>query len=425
MNHRISVGDNIRLTAVKPVHGGAMIGWYENTTVFVEGALPGEEVTARVTQVRSRFVRAQVVSVDREHPDRQAPSCPAAAQGSGCCDYSIAKPELQRHMKLAVVHDQLERLAQLDKNSWPQEVSQLSAEDTGWRIRQRYTIDPKGELGSFRKWSNELIPRRHAECVQEASGLKRISLAEGLAPGSEVVLALGDDGNSHAVNLCYPRRNKHKVRSARAQATARRAEREKRPDRTILWGSGQVTQRVGGKEWVLPAECFWQAHINAAAKYAELVTQEADLVAGDRAWDLYGGCGVFAQALILAQPEVASVKSVDVDPRSIRAGEVAFSNDDRVVIRQSRVEQWLQRVNENPGTVVLDPPRAGAGKKVIELISRNTPHTVLHFGCDPASFARDLADWRRCGYGVKKLDVFDAFPGTHHMECFAKLEPLT
>lgn len=425
MNHTISVGDYIRLTAVKAVQGGAMIGWYENTTVFIEGALPGEEVTARVTQVRSKFVRAQVVDIHRAHQDRQPASCPAAAEGAGCCDYSFATPQLQRHMKLTVVQEQLERIAHLTQESWPRDISMLSTEEKGWRIRQRYTVDENGQLGNFQKWSHHLIPRSSARCVQEARELEQVKITAGLVPGSEVVLALGDDGNSHAVNLSYSSTDDNRLGNARSRATARRARRGKKPSRSVLWGSGNVVQRVAGAEWILPAECFWQAHRNAASTYAELVINEADLAAGERAWDLYGGCGVFAQSLLVAQPDVHSVKSVDVDPRTISAGKKTFHNDNRVAVYRSSVEKWLRRVEEKPNTVVLDPPRAGAGRQVIELISKNIPHTVLHFGCDPASFARDLADWQRCGYGVKKLDVFDAFPGTHHMECFAKLEPLS
>ncbi|MFY9189680.1 MAG: TRAM domain-containing protein [Lawsonella sp.] len=425
MSADIQLGDHVRLTAVKPVQGGAMIAWHDNVTFFVEGALPGEDVTAKVTHVRSKFVRAQVLEVHKPHPERQSVACPAAAEGSGCCDYSFATPELQHQLKLAVVHDQLERMTELEKKFWPTTVTALSEDIQGWRIRQRYAVDDAGRVGNFRKWSHELVTRSDHQCIQEASELSDIPHIEALAPGSELVFAVGDDGQCHAVNLQYPAANKTTKRGSRSRATARRAQRAKTPQRSVLFGSGEVLQRVAGAEWTIPADCFWQAHRDAAAAYADLVTHESDLFAGDYAWDLYGGCGVFAQALRVSEPDVRGIDSVDLDPRSINAGKKVFDADKRVNITRANVLHWLRRTDTSPDVVVLDPPRAGAGKAVVESISRKNPRTILHFGCDPASFARDIADWLRSGYGVKKIHVFDGFPGTHHMECFAKLEPLS
>jgi tRNA/tmRNA/rRNA uracil-C5-methylase (TrmA/RlmC/RlmD family) len=66
--------------------------------------------------------------------------------------------------------------------------------------------------------------------------------------------------------------------------------------------------------------------------------------------------------------------------------------------------------------VVLDPPRVGAGQDVVSAIAKKAPPAVIHIGCDPATFARDAHAWVSNGYTLEKLTVFNAFPGTHHME---------
>lgn len=70
----------------------------------------------------------------------------------------------------------------------------------------------------------------------------------------------------------------------------------------------------------------------------------------------------------------------------------------------------------SPNVVVLDPPRTGAGSDVLKSIAEANPQLVIHIGCDPATFARDVADWKLNGYEMDQLAVFNAFPGTHHFE---------
>lgn len=72
--------------------------------------------------------------------------------------------------------------------------------------------------------------------------------------------------------------------------------------------------------------------------------------------------------------------------------------------------------------VVLDPPRAGAGKEVVGAVTASGPTRIIHVGCDPAAFARDLGLYRAAGYQLADLRAFDAFPATHHVECLALLE---
>ena len=120
-------------------------------------------------------------------------------------------------------------MTELEKKFWPTTVTALSEDIQGWRIRQRYAVDDAGRVGNFRKWSHELVTRSDHQCIQEASELSDIPHIEALAPGSELVFAVGDDGQCHAVNLQYPAANKTTKRGSRSRATARRAQRAKTP----------------------------------------------------------------------------------------------------------------------------------------------------------------------------------------------------
>jgi len=85
------------------------------------------------------------------------------------------------------------------------------------------------------------------------------------------------------------------------------------------------------------------------------------------------------------------------------------------------VRRFLDARNDGAEVAVLDPPRAGAGKEIIELLAGLGVPKVIHIGCEAASFARDIGLYQRNGYRVETIRVFDAFPLTHHVECFALL----
>lgn len=90
--------------------------------------------------------------------------------------------------------------------------------------------------------------------------------------------------------------------------------------------------------------------------------------------------------------------------------------------RTDKVEQVASQLPK-PTTVVLDPPRTGAGRDVVGAIAEAAPQRVLHIGCDPATFARDIAAWSESGYRILHLAMVNAFPGTHHFETLALLVP--
>ncbi|MEK9664205.1 MAG: hypothetical protein VW082_06250, partial [Candidatus Nanopelagicales bacterium] len=96
-----------------------------------------------------------------------------------------------------------------------------------------------------------------------------------------------------------------------------------------------------------------------------------------------------------------------------------------VHLHEARVDRWLRDTPlRRCDLVILDPPRAGAGREVLHRIFRLKPRGVAYVACDPAALARDVAIAREEGWGLRSLRAFDLFPMTHHVECVALLEPI-
>lgn len=200
-----------------------------------------------------------------------------------------------------------------------------------------------------------------------------------------------------------------------------------------------IRESVDGREFRLDVGGFWQVHRLAAQTLTRAVAAELRALRSDGpaidpdAWhlDLYGGVGLFAATLGDLGGPATRVTSVESDPRATdHAGENLV---DWVGARAEtgRVDRWIARLAAEAsvaerdrlarGVVLLDPPRAGAGREVVEQIAALGPETVVYVACDPVALARDLRTFRESGYEASRVRALDLFPASHHVEAVAVL----
>jgi tRNA/tmRNA/rRNA uracil-C5-methylase (TrmA/RlmC/RlmD family) len=387
----------LTLTAGAPANGGSCVARHDGRVVFVRYALPGERVRARVTADRGSYWHAEAVEVIEPSDDRRASLCPiAGVDGAGCCDLAFVEPAAARALKAEVVSNQLARLGDYQ---WRGTVQPLSAGGpTGWRTRVRLDIGADGRAGFHRYRSDELVT--DLNCGQLPAGM-----TEGLAVtewpvGAQLYVVIDDDGQRHVV---------------------RTSRQGRRTSTDVVEGNFQGVQRAGRHSWQVPVTAFWQAHRDAARTYSELVSDWAQPGPGMTAWDLYGGVGVFAAVLGDAVGESGQVMSVDNSRAASRAARAALGELAQVNVITDSVRRALTGQRRGADVAVLDPPRAGAGREVIDLLAAADVPRVVHIGCEAASFARDIGLYQAHGYVVDKISVFDSFPLTHHIECIALL----
>jgi tRNA/tmRNA/rRNA uracil-C5-methylase (TrmA/RlmC/RlmD family) len=387
-----------------PANGGSCVAHHEGRVVFVRHALPGERVRVRVTADRGSYWHAEVVEVIDPSEDRTESLCPiAGVDGAGCCDLAFAAPEAARRFKAHVVSNQLQRLGGLDWSGPDTGAEPLSdSGPTGWRTRVRLEVGPDRRPGFHRYHSDRLVT--DLRCAQLSAGMMdglTESLPEAdLSPTAQLHVAVDDDGERHVVRT---------VRQGGRTATK------------VVEGSYEAVQRVDGRSWRVPVTAFWQAHRDAVRVYTSLVADWAQPGAGMAVWDLYGGAGVFAAALGDAVGRSGRVLSVDTSRAATRAARAALADLPQVNVVTDSVRRALTTQRAGADVAVLDPPRAGAGREVIDLLAAAGVPRVVHIGCEAASFARDIGLYRGHGYAVEKIKVFDAFPLTHHSECVALL----
>lgn len=388
---------------VGPVaHGGHCIARHEGQVVFVRHALPGERVVARVTEGRvgDRFVRADAVEVIEASAHRVPPPCRYAAERvCGGCDFQHAALPHQRELKAAVVREQFSRLAGLEVDV---EVQAVPGDVDGlrWRTRVEFAVDRTGRAGLRGHRSRRIVPVDDCLIATEAvvasgvldtdwQGCTAVDVIDAAHPDEPVLVPLPQAGE----------------------------------------GGGVVGERASDGSWVgeyvVAARGFWQVHPGAASTFLSRVVALLEPAPGDRVVDLYAGAGLFTMRLGELVSPGGFVLGVEGDSRAVSNGRLNTDDLENVEWRTNRVDRELASLVAQGVTadlVVLDPPRTGAARDVIERLADLGPRRVVYVACDPAALARDVKTAQGHGFRLAHLEAWDAFPMTHHVECIAVLE---
>ncbi|MCY7401698.1 MAG: TRAM domain-containing protein [Nocardioides sp.] len=341
----------------------------ETRVVFTRHALPGERVVVQITEGTEgdRFWRGDVVEVLEASPDRVEAPCPYAGPGlCGGCDFQHVALPAQRELKASVVREQLSRLAGLDLPVRVEPVAGDLPENLAglrWRTRMQYVALPQGRRGLHEHRSRTVV---------------------------EV-----DD-----CRIAHPR--------ARVLGEP---------------GPPLLVETVHEHDFRVHAEGFWQVHPGAASVLVDTVLEMLAPQTGEKVLDLYAGVGLFARFLAEAVGPAGRVVAVEGERAACDDAVVNLTGFARAKVECGPVERVLATAYDEPfDLVVLDPPREGARRAVVEQVVDRAPRAVAYVACDPAALARDIAIFAEHGYLLNSLRAFDLFPMTHHVECVVLLK---
>lgn len=386
----VRIGDVVELEILRVANGGFCISRHEGKVAFVRHCLPGETVKAEITDITAKFYRADAVEVIKGSEHRVAAPCKFATQCGGC-DWQHSSLAYQRELKSEVVREQLSHLGKvLEVNGKPLaefEVEAMPGESDGlhWRTRNRYA-----SIGDFGVGMR--MPRSHS--VIEIDDC--LIAVEGSVALAESALHLGEP----EVETALSSTGTHVVVDRR--------------------GGPWLEEKVGDRNWRIHASSFWQVHKQAAEVLVATVRKFAALQPGQSLLDLYSGSALFAASLCADVGERGNVVAVESSIDAVRDARRSCSDLPQLDLVTSDVNKWISaHQDESFDVVVLDPPRAGAGKSVVEKVAKMAKYAIVYVACDPSSLGRDTALLAEAGWSMRMLRGFDAFPMTSHVECVA------
>ncbi|MGW8481563.1 class I SAM-dependent RNA methyltransferase [Microbacterium sp. NPDC055903] len=414
-------GDLLDLDITGIAHGGTFVARHEGRVVFVSDAIPGERVRARVSDAgKASFWRADAVEILDPSPHRRAHVWPEAdisrapSDRVGGADLGHIELAHQRVLKRQVLAEALDRFA--GHGIPAPEVRALDDSDgTGWRTRVTLHVGEDGRIGPFAARSHRVVPVGSYPLATPAIA-DVASRLRAAAPG-RIDLIEPADGDVRVLH---------------------------KPDAGTAPDAGNVVEHVGERSFTLDASGFWQVHRGAAAALDKTVRSLLDgrVDAGKTHLDLYGGVGLFAATLAdLGAEDIVTVEAdrgatahaaqnlKPLDVRAVTARVDRFLGVEdrrrgpvRGRRRPSRTStQALRDPGASYGVVVLDPPRSGAGREVVEAVSALEPQSIVYVACDPVALSRDLGTFAAHGWTPVELRALDLFPHTHHFEVVALL----
>ncbi len=421
---------------VGPVaHGGHCIARTdEGRVLFVRHTLPGEKIVARVTEGNedSRFLRADAVRVLEPSKDRVEAPCPYSGPGNcGGCDWQHAKPGAQRRLKGDVITEQLTHLAGLtpEEAGWDGTVIPAEGDKVepgqvpAWRTRVQYAIDTEGRAGLRKHRSHDVQPIDH--CMIAAPGVSELGIEHRDWSQMASVEAIAATGSSDRQVILTPLTGGRLplVELDKPVSVLRVEEKDSGVHR--VHGRAFVRERADGRTYRVGMGGFWQVHPQGPDTLIKAVMQGLMPRTGESALDLYCGVGLFAGAIAERVGESGAVLGIESTKRAAEDARHNLEDMPQVRIEHGKVDQVLPRTGiTETDLIVLDPPRAGAGKQTVARLAGLGARRIAYVACDPAALARDLAYFREGGYKPRTLRAFDLFPMTHHVECVAILEPL-
>jgi tRNA/tmRNA/rRNA uracil-C5-methylase (TrmA/RlmC/RlmD family) len=431
-----SAGETIDLEISDVAHGGVFVGRHEGRVVFVPDAIPGERVRVRLTDTRkSSFWRGEALEIldasahRRPHVWPQADIGVPPASRPGGADFGHIEIGHQRALKLRVLQDALHRFGGVDVASTIEPAfgaedpagaaaGSLSAAETPdgtrWRTRVSLHVDADGRVGPYGARSHRVIP------------VEGLPLATAAVERMALTLRGGQPGR---IDLVQPSDGRVRV--------IPRPEETRRGARRPAVKAEIVRERVGSREFRVDAGGFWQVHRLAAgtltAAVKDALSTDAATAVDPEAWhlDLYGGVGLFAAALAELGGPATRVTSVESDARATEHAGENLAEWIGARAETGRVDRWIPRLaaEASPGererlsrgVTLLDPPRSGAGREVVEHIAALQPATVVYVACDPVALARDIGTFAGLGYEPTAVRALDLFPNSHHVEAVATL----
>jgi 23S rRNA (uracil1939-C5)-methyltransferase len=441
---RPSRGDVLELTIDSLAHGGNGVARHEGYVVFVAGAVPGDRVRAVVGKAKKAYAEARAVEIVAPSPDR----VPPLADHPGA-PWQVLPYERQLAVKAEQVDDALTRIGKLSGY----ELEPIVGAAETWRYRNKveysFGTGDDGELVcGFHvpgRW-NEIVPMTDCKLVSERSNaVREQALAFCRAQGFTAWDRRDQRGFLRNLVVREARRTGQlQVRLVTSPGkvdvdafiaavdceglwwtqTENMGESTLGGETALLSGAPQLVERLGGLDFLVSPEAFFQTNTEMAERLYGVAVEYAALRGHENVFDLYCGIGTIALSLATRARRVVGVELVEAAVadaiENARINEIEnasfYAGDIRLAMRE------LVEREGRPDLVVVDPPRAGLSQKVVRRIVEAAPARIVYVSCNPTTLAPNAAQLVAAGYSLVRVRPVDMFPHTPHIECVALFE---
>lgn len=419
------------LTLTTLTYGGDAMGRLaDNRAVFVPFGLPGERVRVRLTEEKKNFARGEIIEILEPAQDRIQPRCkhffsikslPMGEElgvrekswACGGCHYQNLSYEKQLTAKTEILIDQLKRIGKIENPP----VKPIVASPNPWNYRNniQFSLDKDGRLGFQMPNSNRVIPISECHLPESSindfwpqlefepeTNIERVSLRAGV--DDDLLLVLESES---------PEPPELEIEAGISIAHVYEEHT------VVIAGNDHIVTRVLDRDFKVSATSFFQVNIGMAGQMVNHLLANLSVTLATTILDVYCGVGLFSAFLA---PKCGRVIGIESSESACEDFTVNLDEFDNVELYEGFAEELLPHLEIKPEIVLVDPPRAGLDKQVLDGILNLNPQMIAYVSCDPSTLARDAARLINGGYKLKEVTPFDLFPQTYHIESISIFE---
>lgn len=447
----LSKNDKIELNIDALTSEGSGVGRYNGLAVFVRGTVPGDKIIAHIIKRSKNYAIGIIDKIITSSSSRIESDCPYSKKCGGCSFRHMTYDEELKYKK-SRVQDALERIGHLDIK-----VEDIIGADSlcGYRNKAQYPVEiSDGELfaGFYAYKSHRIIPCDHCKlqpdefekgltafkkwvesssvtsyCEETGKGLLRhIYFRKAFETGDIMACAVinGDSIPKADLLISLLKENVKGLKSVVLNINKEKTNVILGKKSVTVWGDDFITDRLLGKTFIISPNSFYQVNHHQCEKLYSKAKEFAGLNGGETVVDLY--CGVGTIGLTLSD-SVKSLYGIEIIPQAVENAKInaKLNNADNaefICADAPKGAQILKEKGVKPDVVILDPPRKGCDKALLDTVESMKPKKIVYVSCDSATLARDLQILDQKGYKTKRVTAVDMFPRTPHIEAVALVE---
>lgn len=391
---------------------GRGISYYNGRVIFVDGAIDGETVSAKVKEIKKNTFEAETQEVIEESAERVEPRCPYYKECGGCniMHMSYAK---QLAFKEEKVRYLLKKFADVD----PAKVQPIIP-TTQFGYRNKVTLKVREKMGFYKKKTYDIVPvfscqvasPKINEIMQDLDNLELKNIEE------IVIKATTLDETMIIFKATAEADEDYLINKLQFIADSLVVVYDGIPK--LLSGKGFIKEKVGDYYYKISTLSFFQVNTLGAERLYNKVKEYGSLQDNERVLDLYCGTGTIG---IYLSDVCKDVTGLEINGEAVLDAQdnIEINKVVNVKVEQKDVSKVIDSY-ENIELVVVDPPRSGLSKKALSNILEVNPNRIVYVSCDPATLSRDI-NLLKDDYEVKEITPVDMFPNTYHVECVCLL----
>ncbi len=408
----------MKVKVEKMIAGGFALARENGKIYLIKGAYPEEIVSVEIEKKKKDLSFCKVKHVIKASPNRIIPPCKYFEECGGC-EWMDVKYEEQLRLKSDVFVDQMRHMAKIAIDR--PEVIPTKA--YGYRNKMEMVVR-NGEIGFFKRGTHDFVKIEKCMLATETLNTLKLTVEKYLkkhkkfASSIDHVIFREASGKTMVIFTSNRRLTPPQIEDVDNVITLENHSRVVVAGRQrVHRGSGLLHVNICNVKYEVPAKAFFQVNYLGAKSLADIVKGYAG--SGGRLLDLYCGVGFFSLQLFKTFEKVVGLES---SPVSIQIARENAKINGAFNTRFSllKVQDWKPKTHFD--VVIVDPPRTGLDRGVVEKISALTPQKVIYVSCDVSTFARDVKELMKNGYAIEDVKLVDMFPQTHHVESVALIK---